>query len=69
MLYKIDLIIESASSDSIFGRIKFDDNISDKVFRGIEYLETNIFCTLTVIKNKEHKFSLKSKVLSLMYVF
>jgi transcriptional regulator with XRE-family HTH domain len=38
MLYKIDLIIESASTDSIFGRIKFDDNLMVASAKNLEAL-------------------------------
>ena len=38
MLYKIDLIIESATTDSIFGRIKFDDNLMVASAKNLEAL-------------------------------
>ena len=62
----------SQNSEILFylpDKIHIDERLEKRINRWIQYFEAHVFCILSILKNKDEKFSKNAKFLSLMYVY
>ena len=50
-------------------RIYIQERLDKKIYRGIQFYESKVFCILSLLKNRDQKFSKNAKFLSLVYVY